>query len=759
MTLFFTLMEHWLLFLFYLVMLVGLSGVPNTGMGVHNMFHDDPSLFQDKRRGAVLNSAAIFVQASIAIYVTLVWAFIYCLEFVRTGDVPPDAMDHVVAEATPYILGTSLISLWFGMFPSAKTVGVISQGEKIRCAIGVAIGLCVGFLMLKIAADIAPLLQLRLDLRPSISLLIPAGIVMTLLFLYPRIISGVAMVTLFSVLMMVYVTVNMAPEAYHPLIIIGIFGAIIFFSNLYARVVYKYAPLKFNIPGIGYKNADGKWESHYGRGRRLNIAGIYAEEHLEPETFEGSEDEEATIAPDDTLIQAATGAEMSVTDIESALMDQSSGSRAVSKTGTALMRRDAVKRDPLAIDPIEALEAWKKRVAPKGGKPRMLMVATSGGAYRASFWTAIVLDHLARDAKLSGLLENVRLVTGASGGMVGGAYFTAMMNEDKEEGDGVTGEGQGSILERITQDIYKVQKSSSTVADNSYPYQKNYPLQRDSLSAVAQQMVQRDIPRLFMTGVQKVDRGTVLEDQWWTLNKTFHKIYDHEKAGLKPSIVFSPMLVETGQPLLIGNLDMKAFPATDREERAVFFDWFKDSRETFALKTAVRLNASFPYIAPASALPTEPYRRVVDAGYYDNYGVDLAVSYLSQPQIRNWLIENTSGVMLMQIRAFPFTKPGDEQPGPVARGLQWLTTPMEGIGAARGATMRFRNSQSLRRAESLYFLQAGGGFLQSVVFEVESNTSLSWYMPKRELDDMLGDKGMANDDNQVALRQLRSFWK
>ncbi|MEM9100341.1 MAG: hypothetical protein AAGC79_17670 [Pseudomonadota bacterium] len=755
MTLFFTLMEHWLLFLFYLVMLAGLSGVPNTGLGVHNMFHDDPALFQDKRRGAVLNSAAIFVQASIAIYVTLVWAFIYCLEFVRTKDVSPDAMDHVVAEATPYIFGTSLISLWLGMFPSEKTVGVISKSEKIRCAIGVAIGLCVGFLMLKIAADIAPVLQLPLDLRPSISLLIPAGIVMTLLFLYPRIISGVAMVTLFTVLMMVYVSINMAPEKYHPLIIVAIFIAIIVFSSLYSRVIYKYAPLKFNIPGIGYKTADGKWESHYGKGRRLNIASVYAED---PEEAQADPDDpgEATIAPDEDLIRAATGAEMSVTDVETAL--KGAGGRRRAKAGTALIRRDQVKRDPLAIDPIEALEAWKKRVAPNGGKPKMLMMATSGGAYRASFWTAIVLDHLARDERLGSMLQNVRLVTGASGGMVGGAYFTAMMNEDEAEGDGVTGEGKGSILERITKDIYDVQKSSSRVADNVYPYQKNYPLQRDSLSAVAQQMVQRDIPRLFMTGVQQIDRGTVLEDQWWTLNKTFHAIYDDEKAGLKPSIVFSPMLVETGQPLLIGNLDMKAFPVTDREERAVFFDWFKDTREAFALKTAVRLNAAFPYIAPASALPTEPYRRVVDAGYYDNYGVDLAVSYLSQPEIRNWLIANTSGVMLMQIRAFPFTKPGDEQPGTVARGLQWLTTPMEGIGAARGATMRFRNSQSLRRAESLYFLQAGAGFLQSVVFEVESNTSLSWYMPKRELDDMLGDKGMANDDNQEALTQLRAFW-
>ncbi|MEM8792606.1 MAG: hypothetical protein AAGE80_13385 [Pseudomonadota bacterium] len=757
MTLFFMLMEHWLLLLFYLIMLVGLSGVPNTGLGVHNMFHDDPALFADGRRWAFLNSAAIFVQASIAIYVTLSWALIYCMRFVvqMEADVSPEAMDHVVEEATPYIFATSAISLWFGMFPSGSTVGRISRGEKIRCAIGVAIGLLVGFLMLKIAADIAPLLDLPLNLRPAISLLIPAGSVMTLVFLYPRIISGVAMVTLFTVLMMVYATINLAPESVHPLIVIGILGAIVLFSNLYSRVVHKFAPLKFEIPGIGYLDENGEWVSHYGKGRRLNIAEIYGKPPSRTVKSALAATQEGSIAPDQQLIEAATGTEVSVVEAEKAAADRFTllEDRPPAEGRAGLP--DTSVRDPMAIDPIEALEAWKARVATRDNpKPKLLTVATSGGAYRASFWTAIVLDHLAKDRRLKGALDNIRLITGASGGMVGGAYFTAMMND----GAGVTGEGEGSILKRIERDIYQVQKYSSSVGDHSYPYQKVFPLPRDSLSAVAQQLVQRDIPRLFMTGVQREDRGTVLEDQWWTLYKTFGDIYVDEKAGRKPSIVFSPMLVETGQPLLIGNLSMDAFPVNDRQERAVFFDWFKDSRHTFALKTAVRLNAAFPYIAPSSALPTEPYRRVVDAGYYDNYGVDLAVSYLSQPRIRNWLIENTSGVMLIQIRAFPFTKPGDRQPGPVARGLQWLTTPVEGIGAARGATMRFRNSQALRRAESLYFLQSDREFLQTVVFEVESDTSLSWYMPQRELDDMLGHKGMTNENNCESLSALHRFW-
>ena len=39
------------------------------------------------------------------------------------------------------------------------------------------------------------------------------------------------------------------------------------------------------------------------------------------------------------------------------------------------------------------------------------------------------------------------------------------------------------------------------------------------------------------------------------------------------------------------------------------------------------MNASFPYISPAVSLPVDPPRRVVDAGYYDNYGVNLAAAW------------------------------------------------------------------------------------------------------------------------------------
>jgi hypothetical protein len=84
------------------------------------------------------------------------------------------------------------------------------------------------------------------------------------------------------------------------------------------------------------------------------------------------------------------------------------------------------------------------------------------------------------------------------------------------------------------------------------------------------------------------------------------------------------MLVKTGRPLPISNPDLSQFNQVE------FFRLFPDLQSHFRLATAVQLNATFPGISPPVALPTQPSVRAVDAGYYDNYGVDIANRFLLQ---------------------------------------------------------------------------------------------------------------------------------
>ena len=87
------------------------------------------------------------------------------------------------------------------------------------------------------------------------------------------------------------------------------------------------------------------------------------------------------------------------------------------------------------LDNIDVLNAWKANLGVD--QPKLVIVAVTGGAYRSGFWTAAVLDELDRrsraNADLKGLTDHIRLMTGASGGMVGAAYFVALRRTAEHE--------------------------------------------------------------------------------------------------------------------------------------------------------------------------------------------------------------------------------------------------------------------------------------------------------------------------------------
>src|SRR5262249_43403486 len=70
----------------------------------------------------------------------------------------------------------------------------------------------------------------------------------------------------------------------------------------------------------------------------------------------------------------------------------------------------------------------------------------------------------------------------------------------------------------------------------------------------------------------------------------------------------------------------------------------------FKVGTAARMNRSFPFVSPGVSLPTRPPRRVVDAGYFDNYGVNVAALWLYRH--REAVRRYTSGVVVVEVRAY-----------------------------------------------------------------------------------------------------------
>jgi hypothetical protein len=164
-----------------------------------------------------------------------------------------------------------------------------------------------------------------------------------------------------------------------------------------------------------------------------------------------------------------------------------------------------------------------------------------------------------------------------------------------------------------------------------------------------------------------------------------------------------------------------------------FFRLFPAAR-SIKLSTALRMNAAFPYVTPAVKLPTNPPRRVVDAGYLDNYGVGLAADWLMRNRV--WLKTHTSRVLLIQIRAYPIDL---DQPGrspfeeAVRTAFQSVTTPPEGYSAGRWAAMRdYTRARVDAVEESLNADRADLPLFRTFELECKEVTPLSWTLTERD---------------------------
>lgn len=414
--------------------------------------------------------------------------------------------------------------------------------------------------------------------------------------------------------------------------------------------------------------------------------------------------------------------------------------------------RRSVPKNPEKLAALDVLRKWHEAQVRRGReKPLLVLLATSGGAYRASYWTALVLDRIAAESgpgqRFEGLPGNLRMIAGASGGMVAGAYFAALAARD--------GKPPARLLDAMIADTIDCQKGQTGEP------RRAIPIPRDSLTPVVQHWLRRDLPATLLPWTTPRDRGVVLDAQWPTLAPSFADVGLSEAEGVAPSLVMTPMLVESGAVAYLSNLDLEAMrqerlrprrlaEALDRDS-VELFDLLPKARHTLSLATAARLNATFPYVSPALSLPTDPPRRVVDAGYFDNFGGDVIAGWLAEPAIMRWICEHCAGVAILQVRAFAPDHKDLPVPGAGARALQGVTSPAEGLLSARAASQIMRSNAQIRLIERLYEThfhdraQRDPGktrpdvagicwpFIRRFTFEAHADTSMSWYVPGREV--------------------------
>jgi hypothetical protein len=86
------------------------------------------------------------------------------------------------------------------------------------------------------------------------------------------------------------------------------------------------------------------------------------------------------------------------------------------------------------------------------------------------------------------------------------------------------------------------------------------------------------------------------------------------------------------------------------EPDAVDFTSFFAKQDPLNLRvlSALRMNATFPYVLPNVWLPSNPVIDVMDAGLRDNFGQQTSLRFVNH--FSEWMKQNTSKVVLIQIR-------------------------------------------------------------------------------------------------------------
>jgi hypothetical protein len=285
---------------------------------------------------------------------------------------------------------------------------------------------------------------------------------------------------------------------------------------------------------------------------------------------------------------------------------------------------------------IEILNRWKARQ--KTSKPLLTVVSVSGGGHRSATFTLSILQHL--DSITNGeMMKNAFLFTGASGGMIGAAYFRELYSH-KQKGDNIRLQDR-KYIDDISGDLLNPLFSSFVARDLIAPAQK------------------------FNVGDYSYvkDRGYAFEEK---LNDNTRGFFDKrvkdyradETAANIPLIFFSSVVTRDAKKMLIStqpirfmmerHQDSVRLPLTDPD--AVDFCSFfaKQNPDNLRVLTALRMNATFPVVLPNVWLPSDPVIDVMDAGLRDNFGVETSLRFIGN--FDQWIQENTSGVLMIQIR-------------------------------------------------------------------------------------------------------------
>jgi len=286
---------------------------------------------------------------------------------------------------------------------------------------------------------------------------------------------------------------------------------------------------------------------------------------------------------------------------------------------------------------IGILNRWKAKQDEE--KPLMIVFNFSGGGIRSASFAMNVLEEL---DSLSGgtIMKKTVLMSGASGGMLAAAYF---------------------------RELARLRSNGENINLQNKKYVND--ISKDLLNPVLSSMIARDLlspAQKFSVGPYRYvkDRGYAFEEK---LNDNTHRLLDknvgfykedESKANI-PLLILNSVISRDLKKLMVSTQPLSFMMQTEFTDSTSemngpdavdFAAMFKDENPmNLRLLTALRMNATYPYVLPNVWLPSNPVIDVMDAGLRDNYGQETSLRFLNV--FDDWIKANTRGVLIIQVRS------------------------------------------------------------------------------------------------------------
>ncbi|MGN6603097.1 MAG: patatin-like phospholipase family protein [Ginsengibacter sp.] len=390
---------------------------------------------------------------------------------------------------------------------------------------------------------------------------------------------------------------------------------------------------------------------------------------------------------------------------------------------------------------IDILDYWKQNQAEE--KPLLVVFNFSGGGVRSASFSMNVLQAL--DSISDGkIMQKTMLMSGASGGMLAAAYYRE--------------------LSRLKINGARVDPDNKEYVDN---------ISKDLLNPVFSSLITRDLisptQKFSYTHYRYVkDRGYAFEEK---LNENTHYTLDlpvgfyakDERRARIPLMILSSTITRDFKKLMISTQPISFMMQPSFRDSttaitgpdAVDFGAFFKNMDPMNLRllTALRMNATYPYVLPAVWLPSKPIIDVMDAGLRDNSGAETAYRFLNV--FEDWIKQNTRGVLLIQVRS---RKKGSWNNGYNIGGISdIITNPFTMI-----QTNWFTLQDYMQEDELAYLKKNFGDMLHRVSFmyvpkNPEGEAPLNFHLTASEKKEV--NASMFRENNIDALRQVQALLK